>query len=57
MQTQSLISKLEKCHYFIWTMKGNCSIEVEAKKILQGEVIISNDNFEIICRKNEDMFN
>ena len=38
MQTQLLVSKLEKCHFFIWVMKGYCLIEVKANKILQGEI-------------------
>ena len=39
MQTQLLVSKLEKCHFFIWTMKDYSLIEVKANKILQGEIV------------------
>ena len=39
MQTQLLVSKLEKCHFFIWTMKDYFLIEVKANKILQGEIV------------------
>ena len=39
MQTQLLVSTLEKCHFFILTMKDYCLIEVKANKILQGEIV------------------
>ena len=39
MQTQLFVSRFEKCHFFIWTMKDYCLIEVKANKILQSEII------------------
>ena len=43
MQTHLLVSKLEKCHFFIWTMKDYFLIEVKANKILQGEIVTKCD--------------